>query len=71
VLIVSISWFSTRRRRRHNAAPEGLQRLIHRSAWKRNSTNFVYTEFSEVGQEFIGNSSLLASVGALIDLRRG
>ena len=33
--------------------------------------NFALTEFSEVRQEFIGNSSLLASVGALINLRRG
>ena len=32
---------------------------------------FAFWGFSEVGQEFIGNSSALASVGALINLRRG
>ena len=38
--------------------------LIHRSAWKGNSANFVITEFSEIRswgtelEEFIGNSSL-------------
>jgi hypothetical protein len=30
---------------------------IHPSSWKRNSANFAFIEFSEVGQEFIGNSS--------------
>jgi hypothetical protein len=34
-------------------------------------TNFAYWGFSEVGQEFIGNSSPSASVGALINFRRG
>ena len=33
--------------------------------------NFTLTQFSEVGQELIGNSSLLASVVALCKLRRG
>jgi hypothetical protein len=42
--------------------------LIHRSAWKGNSANFAYWGFSEVGQEFIGNSSPVASVGALINV---
>jgi hypothetical protein len=41
--------------------------LIHRSSWKDNSANFRFTEFSEVDQEFIGNSSPLASVVAFIN----
>jgi DNA modification methylase len=47
--------------------------LIHRSAWNRYSRklDFHFTEFLEAGQEFIGNSSPLASVGALINFRRG
>jgi hypothetical protein len=35
-----------------------------------DSLNFAFTEFSEGGQEFIGNSSPSASVVALINLRR-
>jgi hypothetical protein len=31
--------------------PTGVLTLIHQSAWKRNSANFVFTEFSEVGLE--------------------
>src|SRR5215211_5444786 len=42
-----------------------------RASWKKNSANFAFWGFSEVRQEFIRNSSLLASVGALINLRRG
>jgi hypothetical protein len=30
---------------------EGLSPIIHQSAWKGNSPNFVLTEFSEVGSE--------------------
>jgi hypothetical protein len=43
-------------------------RIIHRSAWKGNSANFAITEFSEVGQGFIGNSSPSASVAESADL---
>ena|SRR5215211_3379029 len=35
---------------------------IHQSAWKRNSANFAFWAFSEVDQEFIGNSSPPASM---------
>jgi hypothetical protein len=41
VLIVSRTLVSTRVRRRHNAFPQGLQRLIHPSTWKWNSRNFA------------------------------
>jgi hypothetical protein len=41
-----------------------------RTSEKPQNANFALTEFSEVRQEFIGNSSALASVGALINLRR-
>jgi hypothetical protein len=37
VLIVSRTLVSTRERRRHNALLQGLQRLIHPSAWNRIS----------------------------------
>jgi hypothetical protein len=38
---------------------------------KVRSAKFAFKEFSEVGQEFIGNSSPSASVVALINFRRG
>jgi hypothetical protein len=44
---------------------------IHPSVWKQNSANFAFWGFSEVRQEFIRNSSPVASVGALINFRWG
>jgi hypothetical protein len=43
--------------------------LIHPSAWNMNSPNFAFWGFSEVGQEFIGNSSPSASVVELANWR--
>src|SRR5215211_3487984 len=66
-----------RRHTRARAGPRSLElrpsslALIHPSAWNRISANFAFWGFSEVGQEFIGNSSPLASGGAWINLRRG
>jgi hypothetical protein len=36
--------------------------LIQRSAWKRNSANFAFTEFCEVELRFMGDASLLNNV---------
>jgi hypothetical protein len=35
------------------------------------STNFALSKFSDVSQEFIGNSSLLASVGGAVQVEAG
>jgi hypothetical protein len=53
---------------------EGLGRadfVPHRGGAMPYSPKCVEWAFSEVGPEFIGNSSPLASVGALINFRRG
>jgi hypothetical protein len=42
-----------------------------RSSHSGHSAKFAFWGFSEVGQEFIGDSSPVASVVALINLRRG
>src|SRR5215203_1766386 len=43
--------------------PSGLLQLLFIQSRKVNSANFRFTEFYEVRQEFIVNSSPLASVG--------
>jgi hypothetical protein len=45
--------------------------LIHPSAWKVNSANFAFTEFSEVRQRFISDSLPVASVSALCNTAAG
>ncbi len=40
MLIISRHWFSTSGRRRHNAALEGLQKLVHQSAKMEISPRF-------------------------------
>ena len=52
----------------HGGVPHSHGELIHRSAWNRNSQKFAFWAFSEVGQEFIGDSSPLASVAGSADL---
>jgi hypothetical protein len=56
-----------------NIIPIGT-RLPRRRSWPYRGgamLNFAFWGFSEVSQEFIGNSSLRASVRASADLRRG
>jgi hypothetical protein len=52
-------------------ALSGWGEALFNLAWNGDSRKFAVKEFSEVGQEFIGDSSALASVMALCNVRRG
>ena len=52
-------------KRQHTQGEYRCASFIHQSAWKEHSANFAFTEFSEIRQEFIANSSPLASVATL------